>query len=176
MRIISGKYKGRRIPVRKNFPSRPTTDFAKENLFNILNNHFDFEDLRVLDLFAGTGSISYEFASRGSVVTCVELNFKSHRFIQETVRELELTNIRAVRADVFKYIEKETAGYDLIFADPPYEMHGLEKIPDAILGKEILNKDCWLILEHSDQKKFSGHPKLIDTRCYGSVNFSIFTR
>lgn len=174
MRIISGKYKGRRIPVRKNFPSRPTTDFAKENIFNILNNHYDFEGLKVLDLFAGTGSISYEFASRGAVVTCVEINYRSFKFIQETIRDLGFDNLRAIKADVFKFIEKDSNSYDLIFADPPFQLPELETIPDRILSKNLLNEEGWLILEHSDQMKFTAHEKLFNTRSYGSVNFSIF--
>lgn len=168
--------KGRHIPVRKNFPSRPTTDFAKESLFNILNNHFEFEGMKVLDLFAGTGSISYEFASRGAEVTSVEINFRSFRFIQETSLSLQLDKIKVLRADVFKYIGKATEKYDIIFADPPYQMDNIDQLPDLILDSKILNEDGWFILEHSDQKKFTGHPFLSDKRSYGSVNFSIFKK
>jgi 16S rRNA (guanine966-N2)-methyltransferase len=176
VRIVSGKLKGRRIPVRKNFPSRPTTDFAKESLFNVLNNHFDFEGMRVLDLFAGTGSISYEFASRGAEVTSVELNFRSYRFIQETAHNLQLDKIRAIKADAFSYIGKAVDKYDIVFADPPYQLEGIDKLPELVLNSEIMAEGGCFILEHSDQKKFTGHQFLSDKRSYGSVNFSIFRK
>lgn len=176
MRIISGKYRGRHIPVRKNFPSRPTTDFAKEGLFNILNNNFDFEGLQVLDLFSGTGSISYEFASRGAIVTSVELNYKSYRFIQETASKLELNSIRVIKADTLKFIEKDTADYDIIFADPPYQLKEIAQLPELIMTKGLLKKNGWFILEHSDQTQFAENEFKINRRNYGSVNFSIFSK
>lgn len=175
MRVISGKYKGRHIPVRKNFPSRPTTDFAKENLFNILSNHFDFEELDVLDLFAGTGSISYEFASRGARVTSVEINYRSWQFIRETASKLGMEGLKAVKADVFRWIEKDNSHYDLIFADPPYQLKGIEEIPAQVLSKNLLKDGGWFIIEHGDPIDFSSHAGLIDRRSYGSVNFSIFS-
>lgn len=174
MRIISGKYKGRHIPVRKNFPSRPTTDFAKENLFNVLNNHFDFEDLKVLDLFAGTGSISYEFASRGAIVTLIEKDYRSYEFISKTLSELEMKSVKAFKADVFRAIPKITEKFDLIFADPPYDMKAIDTIPGLIFENGLLNKDGWFILEHSDKYDFKAVTYFKELRKYGSVHFSIF--
>jgi 16S rRNA (guanine966-N2)-methyltransferase len=174
VRIVSGTHKGRQIPVRKNFPSRPTTDFAKENLFNILQNYFDLDGLEVLDLFAGTGNISYEFASRGSIVKSIELNFRSFHFIQETAKELALSRLTVVKADVFRFLEKTDKRWDIIFADPPFDLEDIEHLPDLIFRKELLKRDGWFILEHSDQKKFDDHPYLREKRSYGSVNFSIF--
>lgn len=176
MRIVSGTHKGIRIPVRKNFPARPTTDFAKENIFNVINNQFDFEHLSVLDLFSGTGSISYEFASRGSVVISVEINYRSFQFIKTTSKELKLDNIKTIKADAFKYLEKTSDKYDIIFADPPFQLKGIEKITELVFSKDLLNANGWLILEHSDQKQFTGHQMLKEVRSYGSVNFSIFTK
>ena len=168
-------HKGRHIPVRKNFPSRPTTDFAKENLFNILNNRFHFEDLHVLDLFAGTGSISYEFASRGATVTAVEINYKSVQFIRETLETLRMDKVSIVKADAFRFLNKTQSAYDIIFADPPYQLKDIQVIPDMLFERDLLKKDGWFILEHSDQITFSSHPKLRESRSYGSVNFAIFS-
>jgi 16S rRNA (guanine966-N2)-methyltransferase len=174
VRIISGKYKGRRIPVRHNFPSRPTTDFAKENLFNILNNHFDFEGLKVLDLFAGTGSISYEFASRGALVDLIELDYRSYQFIRSTIEMLKMENIKPYRGDVFRVISKIKSQYDLVFADPPYQMKNIGDLPDLVISNHLMDAEGWFILEHSDQIRFNSHPHFKEIREYGSVNFSIF--
>jgi 16S rRNA (guanine966-N2)-methyltransferase len=175
MRIVSGIHRGRHIPVRKNFPARPTTDFAKENIFNVLNNHFDFEDLHVLDLFGGTGSISYEFASRGCIeVTTVEKDFRSCEFIKKTASDLRMDQIRVIKSDVFRYIQKCNTSFELIFADPPYELGRIEEIPQFILGNGILKKNGWLILEHGKSQQFNGNECLTDKRSYGSVHFSIF--
>lgn len=175
MRIVSGKYKGRYINPPKNFRARPTTDFAKENIFNILNNNFDFSDLSVLDLFSGTGSISYEFASRecNSVIS-IESNFKHHIFIQKTISELGLQNIKAIKSDVFRYVKSCKSKFDIIFADPPYELKAIESIPAYIFEHGILNKDGWLIVEHGDKTNFSRQAGYRETRKYGGVNFSIF--
>ena len=141
MRIISGTHKSRRISPDKSFKARPTTDFAKENLFNVLNNTIDFEDLKVLDLFGGTGSISYEFASRGAEqVICIELNFKHCAFIKKTVNELGFTQINVLRADIFKYLKGCKKQFDLIFADPPFDLDTIDTIPVAILKQNILNR------------------------------------
>ena len=175
MRIISGKYKGRYIPVRKNFPSRPTTDFAKENLFNIINNYFDFDDLQVLDLFSGTGSISYEFASRGAWVDLVEKDFCSIEFIREVIHDLQFTNIKPYKTDVFRALPKLNKKYDLVFADPPYTMSNIAVLPDLIFDLALLNSEGWFILEHSDKFTFNSHQKFSQLRKYGSVHFSIFT-
>ena len=174
MRIISGTYKGRHIPVRKNFPSRPTTDFAKENLFNVLNNNFDFEGLKVLDLFAGTGSISYEFASRGSIVTLIENDYRSYDFIRKTLSDLDMKTVSAFKADVFRAIPKIPEKFDLIFADPPYTLRDIDTIPGLILENQILNPDGWFVLEHSDKHDFRAVRYFKELRKYGSVHFSIF--
>lgn len=175
MRIISGKYKGRHIPVRKNFSARPTTDFAKENIFNVLNNNFDFEELEVLDLFSGTGSISYEFASRECLkIISVEKDFRSFDFIRRTIQEMKFEKIKVIRADVFKFLQKSNESFDIIFADPPYDLENLASIPDAVMNSQILKPEGWLILEHGKKHQFNDNQHLIDVRSYGSVQFSIF--
>lgn len=174
MRIVSGKYKGRHIPVRKNFPSRPTTDFAKENLFNVLNNIFDFEELKVLDLFSGTGSISYEFASRGAIVTLIENDYRSYEFIRKTILNLEMKNVKPFKADVFRALRKIPQKFDLIFADPPYTLKNIEEIPPLIFENQLLTDDGWFILEHSDKNDFRAFQYFKELRKYGSVHFSIF--
>ena len=175
MRIVSGTHKGRLIRPPKNFKARPTTDFAKENLFNVLNNIFDYTELDVLDLFSGTGSISYEFASRGSnSVISVESNFKHHIFIKKTIEELSLPNIKAIKSDVFRFIKTYSTKFDLIFADPPYELNEIQSIPDFIFNHNILKPEGWLIVEHGDKTDFSKHSKFKEIRKYGGVNFSIF--
>ncbi len=174
MRIVSGKYKGRHIPVRHNFPSRPTTDFAKENLFNVLGNHFDFEGLHVLDLFAGTGSIGYEFASRGAVVDQVEKDFRSYEFIKATIAQLKMENIKPYRADVFRVLPRLKKKYDIVFADPPYQLKNIIDLPDLVFSSMVLQPGGWFILEHSDQVKMNSHRYFREVREYGSVNFSIF--
>lgn len=177
MRIISGKYKGKYIPVRKNFRARPTTDFAKENIFNVINNHFYFEDIEVLDLFSGTGSISYEFASRDcKKVVSVEKDFRSYDFIRKTAKELKLDAIRAIKADTFKFLQNYTEKFDIVFADPPYCLQNLEEIPGSVFSAEILKPEGWLILEHGKDHQFNDNQHLIDIRSYGSVHFSIFQR
>ena len=160
--------------MRKNFPSRPTTDFAKENLFNILNNYFDFEEMTVLDLFAGTGSISYEFASRGAQVDLVEIDSRSIRFIRETLDTLKMESVQVFRADAFKAITKLDKTYDLIFADPPYQLPAINTLPDMVLSTPLLKPKGWFILEHSDKYSFTGHNRFREIRKYGSVHFSIF--
>lgn len=174
MRIVGGQYRGRHIPVRKNFPSRPTTDFAKENLFNILANYFDFEQLQILDLFAGTGSISYEFASRGAQVDMIEKDHRSIAFITDTIQKLKISSIRTIKGDVFKAIHYLDKKYDIIFADPPYGMKNLVELPEILFEKQLLNKGGWFILEHSDKFNFSDFPDFAELRKYGSVHFSIF--
>ncbi len=177
MRIISGKYKGRYIPVRKNFKARPTTDFAKENLFNILNNNFDFSELVVLDLFSGTGSISYEFASRGcKKVVSVEKDFRSFDFIRKTAKDLQLDSIKTIRADTFTFLQKSKEQFDIVFADPPYDLENLEDIPTEVFNSNVLKENGWLILEHGNKHQFNDFQNLTDKRKYGSVNFSIFSK
>jgi len=175
VRIISGTHKGRIISPPKNLPVRPTTDFAKESLFNILNNNLDFEELSALDLFSGTGSISFELASRGCPsIIAVDNNFKCFAFIRETAEKLGLSAIKAIKHDSFGFITKSTKKFDLIFADPPYDHPLLKTLPDLIFTKPLLLPEGWFILEHSSNDSFSKHPNFIEKRTYGNVNFSIF--
>lgn len=175
MRIIRGTHGGRLLHLPKHFKLRPTTDLAKESLFNILENYFAFEELSVLDLFAGTGSISFEFASRGSrQVVAVEKVRRQTDFIRKVAKDFDF-EIRVLTTDVFKYIKKSPEStFDIIFADPPYELESLERIPDLVLGNFRLNADGWLILEHSGANDFSKHPLFFETRKYGKVHFSFF--
>ena len=176
MRIVSGDFKGRRFSPPKNLRARPTTDIAKEGLFNILNNKIDFEEVNVLDLFAGTGSISFEFASRGCRnITSLEINPVNYAFMQKIIKELGIADvIHAFRFDSFKFIEKVKTKFDLIFADPPYDHKELENIPDLIFEKELLHPDGLLILEHPKDTNFKNHPCFFENRRYGHVNFSFF--
>jgi 16S rRNA (guanine(966)-N(2))-methyltransferase RsmD len=175
VRIISGLYKGRRISTPTNIKARPTTDFAKEGLFNLLNNRIDFEDIDVLDLFAGTGSIGIEFVSRGCrSVTAIE-NFKTQcDFIQKVCAELKISNLHLLKMDAFKFIGSSNLQFDFIFADPPYELSILEQIPDLIFKNELLKIDGLFVLEHSSKNNLKQHPHFLDHRAYGNVNFSFF--
>jgi len=175
LRIIGGKYRGRRIDPPQGFKARPTTDFARESLFNILGNRIDFEEARVLDLFAGTGSISYEFSSRGAKeVHLVEQNLKHISGIKRIIRDLGLENIRPIHIEVRTYLKICKAKYDVVFADPPYDLRWLEDIPDMVTGSGILEKDGFLVLEHPKKMDFSGHRLFFEHRNYGGVNFSFF--
>jgi 16S rRNA (guanine966-N2)-methyltransferase len=176
VRIISGAYKGKIINPGKGFDARPTTDFAKESLFNILANQIDFEEVEVLDLFAGTGGISFEFASRGAKrVEAVESNHRHAGFIQKTAGELKFAQLHVYKTNAFVFLKSCSGKYDIIFADPPYEMEGVTALPDAILDKGLLAEEGMFILEHSKSLNFANHPNLIDHRHYGSVNFSFFS-
>lgn len=150
---------------------------AKEALFNILHNHYDFEGLKVLDLFAGIGSLSYEFAVRDAAeVHSVELNPRCVSFITETTRKLNLKNLFVIRANVFTYLSRGGGKkFDIIFADPPYDLEGIESIPDLVMEKEMLAENGWLIIEHPAEIDFSQHPNLDQHRKYGKVNFSMFS-
>lgn len=175
MRIISGKYKGRRITPPSNISARPTTDFAKEGLFNILNNRLDYEETHVLDLFAGTGGISFELASRGCPsVTLVEQARTQLNFIRKTISELKIENIHVIQGDVFKYIQSCGVRFDFIFADPPYALEQLPKIPDLIFEHNLLKENGLFILEHPSKMSFDNHQKFSEHRNYGNVNFSFF--
>lgn len=175
MRIISGEHKGRRIPVPGSFKARPTTDFAKEALFNILANYFDFGSIGILDLFSGTGSISYEFASRGAErVDLVEINPRYSGFIKKTSQNLGLNQVRIYKGDVFRFLPRLRNTYDIIFADPPYDLNNIPDIPDLIFKYKILSDEGWFILEHGKNLDFSGHLHFRELRRYGSVHFSIF--
>jgi len=175
MRIIGGKFRSRRIYAPANLPIRPTTDFAKEGLFNILNNHIDFTVVKVLDLYAGTGSITYEFISRGCIeATAVETNQKCNDFMHKTKQLLQLDNFYIVKSDVYAYLKHCHKTFDLIFADPPYEMDGINELPAAILEKNLLKAGGLLILEHSARNDFKEHPLFSEQRNYGKVNFTFF--
>ena len=176
MRIISGKYKARRITTPKNLPVRPTTDMSKEALFNVLNNHFDFSELKVLDLFAGTGNISYEFGSRGSEsITCIDDDMGCVNFIKKTAKEFEL-NITAIKSDVFKFLEKHKGTYDIIFADPPYglDQKVFEKLIELIFENELLNENGMLIVEHSKHTKLNHMMHFSFQKNYGGSIFSFY--
>ena len=173
MRIITGQYKGRHFDVPRSFKARPTTDFAKENIFNVMTGYMDFEDISALDLFAGTGSISLELLSRGcKEVVSVEMDRDHARFIQQCVTKLATDNHSLVRADVFRFLKKCQKKFDFIFADPPYALPNIETIPDLALP--LLNDDGIIVFEHGKQNDFSSHPRFKEHRQYGSVNFSIF--
>ncbi|MFE3848548.1 RsmD family RNA methyltransferase [Flavobacterium sp. ZS1P70] len=176
MRIISGKYKGRRISPPKGLPVRPTTDMSKEALFNVLNNHFSFEGLKILDLFAGTGNISYEFASRGSTpITSVDGDFGCVKFIKQVATEFDF-NIAATKSDVFTYLERCKTSYDIIFADPPYALDQatFEKIVSLIFEKELLNQDGMMVIEHSKYTKLDHMINFSFKKSYGGSIFSFF--
>jgi len=175
VRIISGTYKGKTLYPGKNFTSRPTTDFAKEGLFNILANRYYFPELEVLDLFSGTGSISFEFASRECIsIEAVELNFNHANFIQNTAKALKFTQIKVYRINAIQFIKTCSSTFDVIFADPPYDLVGIENIPTLILDHNLLKPEGVFILEHSKKISFANHPRLKEHRSYGSVNFSFF--
>jgi 16S rRNA (guanine966-N2)-methyltransferase len=176
MRIISGKYKSKRLQAPKNLPVRPTTDMAKEALFNILNNLYYLNDICVLDLFAGTGNISYEFASRGTEkITAVDAHFGCIKYINATSKELEC-DINTIKADVFKYLEKCTTKFDVIFADPPYdfEVEKFEKIISLVFENQLLNKEGVLIVEHSKHTNLAENQHLSYQKKYGGNMFSFF--
>lgn len=174
MRIISGKFKGKRIVAPKSIKARPTTDFGKESLFNILEHKYDFQGLDLLDLFAGTGNISYEFISRGAKsVTAVDMALSSYQFINTFAHENGM-NIKCIKADVFKFINKPGKSYPLIFADPPYSNKDISKIPDLIFSNNWLEEGGLLIMEHGEENDFKDHPRLVDHREYSRVNFSFF--
>lgn len=176
MRIISGKYKGRIISPPKNFKARPTTDRARESLFNILANRYDYEELRVLDLFAGTGSIGFEFVSRGAAyVEMLEKNYIHFQHLQKVKHSLEMGNIRIIKGDFFRYIKKPHETFNLIFADPPYDMENFKSVPEILLKAEILSKDGLFIMEHSKLFDFSSLEGFTERRNYGGVNFSFFS-
>lgn len=175
MRIIRGKYGRRRFDVPTNITARPTTDFARENIFNVLENIIDFEGKSALDLFAGTGAISYEFLSREcSQVTSVEKAAVQQRFIRKVVGELKADNHLLICGDALRFIASATKQYDIIFADPPYDMPGFAELPEKILASKLVGPGTLFIIEHSSKHDFSSLPGFIEHRSYGSVNFSIF--
>jgi 16S rRNA (guanine(966)-N(2))-methyltransferase RsmD len=175
MRIISGSHKGRNIHPPKNLPVRPTTDFAKEALFNVLNNRVDFENLNVLDLFCGSGNISYEFISRGcKQITSVDADARCCQFVKQTAEQFKMDNIQVIKSDVFSFVRKVNKQYDLIFCDPPFDMKELGQLPDLIFEHKLLEKDSILIIEHGPTTSFKAHPRLKEERKYGNVHFAFF--
>ncbi|WP_400079980.1 16S rRNA (guanine(966)-N(2))-methyltransferase RsmD [Winogradskyella sp. R77965] len=177
MRIISGIFKGRRITAPKKLPVRPTTDMAKEALFNILNNQYYLDDISVLDLFSGTGNISYEFASRGTEnITAVDDNFGCIKFINETAEAFEMP-INTIKSDVFKYLEKSKQRHTIIFADPPYnfELDAFSKIPELVFENQLLEDEGLLIVEHSKHTDLSHLEHYSHSKSYGGNMFSFFS-
>jgi len=175
LRIIGGKYKGRRIDPPGNLRARPTTDFAREGLFNILNNRIDFEAVNVLDLFSGTGIISYEFGSRGAVsVHMIEKDMKHIAGIKRIIKDMGFDNIRPIHIDVKAYLKTCSVKYDIVFADPPYDLGWLKELPDLVTQANILNDDGFFVLEHPKRLSFSNHKLFSEHRNYGGVNFSFF--
>lgn len=175
MRIISGSLKGKRFYPPKNIPARPTTDFAKEALFNILNNHFDFQAVKFLDLFAGTGSLDMEMFSRGCTdITSVDMSKISLGFIKKMSEEVKIPNHKIIFGDAIQFIKNCNQQFDLIFAGPPYALECIDTIPDLVLGKNLLKTDGWFILETSPKHNFIEHPNLLEVRNYGQTHFWFF--
>lgn len=176
MRIISGAYKGRRIIAPKKLPVRPTTDMAKEGLFNILNNRFHFDEITVLDLFAGTGNISFEFSSRGTKhITCIDQNYGCIKFINDTAKQFEMS-IQTIKADVFKFLEQSSNKYTIIFADPPYDikLEAFADIPKWIFNNDLLENNGLLVIEHSKHTDLSHLEHFQKSKSYGGNRFSFF--
>ena len=176
MRVITGKYKGRRFDIPRTFKARPTTDFAKENIFNVMNGYVDFDGATALDLFAGTGGITLELLSRGcSEVVSVEIDRQHASFIEQCIAKVgaDMESV-LVKGDALRYISACHRQFDIIFADPPYALPSLPTIPDLILSSGILAEEGLLVFEHGSSADFSNHPRLTDHRRYGSVNFSLF--
>jgi 16S rRNA (guanine966-N2)-methyltransferase len=159
-----------------NLPVRPTTDFAKTALFNILNNYFDFEILKVLDLFAGAGSISYEFISRGAAVTCVDEDFHCISFIKKTAAEMKMNNLNCIRSDVFRFVKLGGNTYDIIFADPPFALEETDHLPDLVFENKLLKEDGWLIVEHQSKRALNCKVTPFDVRKYGNCAFSMYRK
>ncbi|MDR1746853.1 MAG: RsmD family RNA methyltransferase [Tannerella sp.] len=177
MRIIRGIYGRRRFQAPSSFSARPTTDFAKENLFNVLENLIEWKELDALDLFSGTGSIAFEMLSRGCrSVTAVESNALHAAFITKVAKELKAEPFNLVKNDVFRFLRTAKQSFDLIFADPPYAMKALLQLPNLILNSGLLRDNGLFILEHSKEYVFSSHPLFSQQRVYGAVNFSIFLK
>ena len=175
MRIIGGRLKGKTILPPRGYRARPTTDFAREGLFNVLNNEYEFEGLRVLDLFGGTGAVAFEFASRGADrVYSVEMARENASFIKTEAARLGLDNVVMVRDNVFNFIDICHERFDLVFADPPYALEGLETLPDRVLSRGLLHPECYFILEHPGEYSFAAHPSCVKEKVYGKVHFSFF--
>lgn len=177
MRIIGGRLRGKMIAPPQGYKARPTTDFAKEGLFNILNNEYEMDGLKVLDLFGGTGAISYEFASRGAGrVYCVEMLPLHANFIKSQAARFGMDNLTVVRHNVFEFLEICHEKFDIIFADPPYALDGLATLPDKVFSQDILHPGAYFILEHPEEFNFEKHPYFCKERKYGNVHFSFFEK
>lgn len=175
LRIVSGKYKSRRIHLFKEMKLRPTMDKTKESLFNILHNRFDFAEIKALDLFSGTGNISYELSSRGCQnITAVEKEASCIFFIQKIMHDLDIKEINVVRNDVFKFLQNCKESYDFIFADPPYDLPNIYQIPELIFSNNILKKNGWLVIEHSIKSNFNQVRNFVEKRVYGQSTLSFF--
>ena len=173
MRVITGTYKGRHFDVPRSFKARPTTDFAKENIFNVMTGYIDFEGTEALDLFAGTGSITLELLSRGcKEVVSVEMDRDHARFIQQCIDKVGAENHTLVKGDAFRFMKSCKRQFDFIFADPPYSLPTLETIPDLALP--LMKEGGMMVFEHGKQNDFSQHPRFVEKRVYGAVNFSLF--
>ncbi len=177
MRIIGGKLRGKSVLPPAGYKARPTTDFAKEGLFNTLDNEFFFDDLAVLDLFGGTGSISFEFASRGAgEVIAVEMNPANVNFIKKTATALGVDKVvRVLHQNVFDFLEICSRRFDIVFADPPYALEGLDTLPDRVLSKGLVHAGGYFILEHPAEYNFAAHPSFVKEKKYGNVHFSYFS-
>lgn len=177
MRIIAGSLRGRRLNPPTNLPVRPTTDMARESLFNILNNYIDYEECSVLDLFAGTGAVSFEFISRGCRdVTAIDIVADCTDFIKSTAKRLSIDNLRVVRADVFELLRHPNRQFEIVFADPPYASPDLPHLPEMVFEHNLLTDDGIFILEHPKEFSFENHPHFWQHRVYGKVNFTFFAQ
>ncbi len=175
MRIVSGTHRGRNIHPPHNLEVRPTTDFAKESIFNILNNHFELDGLKILDLFCGTGNMSYEFASRQcGDITSVDINYSCCEFVKRTSAELHFSQIKVTKSDAFLFLKRASTPYHIIFCDPPYNLENIVDIPHLVFEHNLLKPQGWLIVEHGPQTDLSHLPFFNQHRKYGNVNFSIF--
>ena len=175
MRIITGQYKGRHFDIPRTFKARPTTDFAKENIFNVLNGYIDYDGSAALDLFAGTGSISLEMLSRGCApVVSVEADRDHAAFIAQCMKRIGTTDNVLIRGDVFRFLKQCHEQFDFIFADPPSALENLAPLPSLVLGNDLLKPDGIFVLEHGKDYDFSNEPRFLEHRSYGSVNFSLF--
>ena len=175
MRIIGGRHGGRKFHPPAKIPARPTTDIAKEGLFNTLQNMLDFEELKVLDIFGGTGSISYELASRGATdITLIERDKTTVQFIRKTAAELGFENFKIIQGDVFKFLEQCTEDYDFIFAGPPYALQEIDQLPVIIFERKLLREDGIFVLEHTPRNNYEDHPNFLKVKNYGTTLFSYF--
>lgn len=177
MRVIGGRLKGKIIQPPAGYSARPTTDFAREGLFNVLENEYEFDGLKVLDLFGGTGAISFEFISRGAgEVYCVEMQPANADFIRNQARKFSVGNLNVVRHNAFDFIDICTAKFDIVFADPPYSIGGLASLPERVMSRDILHEGGYFILEHPAEYNFSCRPDFVKEKKYGNVHFSFFIR